>query len=89
MIDIEKLAWIAKVKLDEKEKEELKKEIEKILEAFKKIQEVDTSDVEFESISLSNQMFRDDSEPEKFDENKIIQNFPKKEGKKLEVPRFL
>ncbi len=89
MIDIEKLAWIAKIRLDEKEKEELKKEVEKILEAFKKIQEVDTSDVEFESISLSNTWFREDSEPEKFDENKIIQSFPKKEGKKLEVPRFL
>ena len=48
---------------------------QKILEAFKKIQEVDTSDVEFEPISLSNTWFREDSEPEKFDENKIIQNY--------------
>ena len=88
MVDIEKLMWVAKIKLDEKEKEELKKEIEKILEVFKKIQEVDASDIEFESISLSNTWFRKDTKPEKFYEGKIIQNFPKKENKKLEVPRF-
>ncbi|HIP90415.1 MAG TPA: Asp-tRNA(Asn)/Glu-tRNA(Gln) amidotransferase subunit GatC [Candidatus Nanopusillus sp.] len=88
-MDIEKLAWIAKMKLDEKEKKELKKEIEKILETFKKIQEVDTSDIVFETISLSNTWFRYDTEPKKFDEEKIIQNFPKRENKKLEVPRLL
>ena len=88
-MDIEKLSWIAKIKLDEKEKEELKREIEKILEAFKKIQDIDTTDVTYEHVSLSDTRFREDTEPKKFDEEKIIQNFPKEEDKKLEVPRLL
>jgi len=89
MIDLYRLSWIAKISLSENEKKELEKEIQDILNNFKKIQELNVQQEEFESISLSNQSYRDDSEPERFDEHIIIENFPKKEGKKLEVPRLL
>jgi len=89
MIDLDRLSWISKICLNENEEKELEKEIQEILKNFEKIQEVDVQEEEFESISLSNQFYRNDSEPEKFDEHAIIENFPKKEGKKLEVPRLL
>jgi aspartyl-tRNA(Asn)/glutamyl-tRNA(Gln) amidotransferase subunit C len=86
---IDKLAWIAKIELTEEEKHKLEKEIQEILKAFEKISEVDTSDVEFDVISRSKEEFREEKEPEKFDSEEIIKNFPKREAKRLSVPRFL
>jgi len=88
-IDIEHIAEIAKIELKEEEKEYYKNEILKILENFEKIKEVEVEEADYESISCSKDFFRNEIKSEKFESNLIIENFPKKEGKKLEVPRLL
>ena len=88
-INIEHIAEIAKIELKEEEKEYYKNEILKILENFEKIKEVDVEEADYESISFSKNFFRDEKNTEKFESDLIIKNFPKKEGKKLEVPRML
>lgn len=89
MIDINKVAWLAKIRLDEVEKEELFKDISKILEFFKKIQEVDISGESCKSEDFTEKCFRNEEEIETFEREKILNNFPKKEQDLLEVPKTL
>lgn len=89
MIDIERISWIAKIKLSEEEKQELKEDIKKILEMFKKIQEIEMEESEIENISSSTTSFREESFTEEFNFEEILKNFPKKEDKLLEVPKLL
>lgn len=89
MIDIERISWLARIKLDEKEKEELSKDISKILELFKKIQQVEIVDENLKKENFIEKFFREEQTPEYFDKNLIIQNFPKKEEDLLEVPKIL
>lgn len=44
--EVEKIASLARIKLDDKEKESLKKDLSSILDYVKKLDEADTSDVE-------------------------------------------
>ena len=86
---IDRLAWIAKIDLNEDEKKRLEKEIQEILKVFEKISEVDTEDVEYTLVTRSRQEFREETLPTKENTEDIIKNFPDKEDKKLKVPRFL
>jgi aspartyl/glutamyl-tRNA(Asn/Gln) amidotransferase C subunit len=88
-INIEHIAEIAKIELKKEEKEYYKNEILKILENFEKIKEVDVEESDYEYISHSKDFFRNEKNTEKFENDLIIKNFPKKEGKKLEVPGLL
>ncbi|MEM0476528.1 MAG: Asp-tRNA(Asn)/Glu-tRNA(Gln) amidotransferase subunit GatC [Candidatus Aenigmatarchaeota archaeon] len=89
MIEIEKIAWLARIKLEEKEKEELFKDISKILEMFKKIQEVKIEEKDIDSDEIFDFSFREESVAETFDNEKILKNFPKRDENLLEVPKTL
>ncbi|MEM0371695.1 MAG: Asp-tRNA(Asn)/Glu-tRNA(Gln) amidotransferase subunit GatC [Candidatus Aenigmatarchaeota archaeon] len=89
MIEIEKIAWLARIKLEEKEKEELFKDISKILEMFKKIQEVKIEEKDIDSDEIFDFSFREETIAETFDNEKILKNFPKRDENLLEVPKTL
>ncbi|MEM0243200.1 MAG: Asp-tRNA(Asn)/Glu-tRNA(Gln) amidotransferase subunit GatC [Candidatus Aenigmatarchaeota archaeon] len=89
MIEIEKIAWLARIKLEEKEKEELFKDISKILEMFKKIQEVKIEEKDIDSDEIFDFFFRGETIAETFDNEKILKNFPKRDENLLEVPKTL
>ncbi|MEM5831263.1 MAG: Asp-tRNA(Asn)/Glu-tRNA(Gln) amidotransferase subunit GatC, partial [Candidatus Aenigmatarchaeota archaeon] len=84
MIEIEKIAWLARIKLEEKEKEELFKDISKILEMFKKIQEVKIEEKDIDSDEIFDFSFREETIAETFDNEKILKNFPKRDENLLE-----
>ncbi|MEM3366169.1 MAG: Asp-tRNA(Asn)/Glu-tRNA(Gln) amidotransferase subunit GatC [Candidatus Methanomethyliaceae archaeon] len=58
----ERLAWLSKIELKEKEKEEITHQLNRILEAFKTLDELDLSKVEptFHVVEMVN-VFREDN----------------------------
>jgi len=83
-MEIEKLCWIAKIKLSEEEKREIEKDFEEILRNFEVIMEIG-EEVEEERRNIELR----EGKVEKFDSEEIIKNFPSREKKLLRVPRFL
>ena len=65
MIDINRVAKIARLELSEEEKEEYSKDLNEILEAFEIIKDVDTEGVEPAYIPIDvEDVFREDEEQE-------------------------
>lgn len=58
----ERLAWLSKIELKEKEKEEITHQLNRILEAFKTLDELDLSGVEptFHVVEMVNVFRKDD-----------------------------
>lgn len=81
MIDIEKIAWLAKIKLSEDEKKELLNDIYNILDLFKKIQQVEIIVENFECKECFDKNFREEKNTEVFDSGEIIKKFSKKRRK--------
>jgi len=86
---IENLINLAKLEI--KEKEKLSEELNKIIEYVKKIQVLDLKDIE--PLISSGLWFNDFREDEVFLDEKIreriLENFPAKEGRYLKVPKVL
>jgi aspartyl-tRNA(Asn)/glutamyl-tRNA(Gln) amidotransferase subunit C len=84
---IEHLAKLARVELDEGEKEKLLKDLGNILEHFKELEELDTTNVVpmTGGTDLKN-VFRDDTERENTDRGAGVEAFPKSKDGFLEVP---
>jgi len=81
------LAELARIELNEREENKLLKDLQKILDYFKELQEVDTADVPAMTggTELKN-TFREDTPPASFIPGKGTANFPEEEDGYLKVP---
>jgi aspartyl-tRNA(Asn)/glutamyl-tRNA(Gln) amidotransferase subunit C len=79
---VEHMAWLAKIKLSESEKSLFSKQLSKILDYFKQIDEVDTSEVEptYHSIDVINMVRNDIVEPSLSKKQTLANASKKKEG---------
>lgn len=86
-IDVERVARIARLDLTAHEKEKLEKQLNDILEAFSKINEINIDGIEpsFHPIKMENVMRDDDSESFEWDP---FSNTKNKEGKYFKGPKI-
>ncbi len=94
MIDKEKVKQIAKLarlRLSEKEIEQMQKELSLILEHFEKLKEVDTLKTKpmFYPVELKNVVREDEPKKEKVEVAKIIELFPDKRNGFLKVKKVI
>jgi aspartyl-tRNA(Asn)/glutamyl-tRNA(Gln) amidotransferase subunit C len=84
---LEHLAKLARLKLDPKEEEKLTQDLAKILDHFKELEGLDTSNVAPMSggTQLKN-VFREDEERENTNRGAGIEQFPEKQDGFLRVP---
>ncbi len=89
--EIEKIASLARLRVKKEEFENLKKDFLKILEFVEKLKEVkieEKTDLSFFKLSEN---FRKDEEeaPDWFDFEKLLSQFPQKEGRFLKTKKIL
>lgn len=85
--DLEHLAKLARVELDPEEEEKLLKDLGNILDHFKELQALDTTNVVpmTGGTELKN-VFRDDTEPVSTNRGAGVEAFPEKKDGYLKVP---
>jgi len=88
--EVEHTAWLAHIELSEKEKTLFTEQFNDILDYFKKIDEVNTGDVEptYHVLDLMNVYREDEAEPSLATEE-ALKNAPKKEKQFLKAPRIV
>jgi len=88
--EIEHLAWLARIELTEEEKELFAKQLNQILEYFRKIDEVDTEGVPptHHVLDLVN-VFREDEVTPSLPVEEALKNAPKKEKLFIKAPKIL
>ncbi|MEM3028068.1 MAG: Asp-tRNA(Asn)/Glu-tRNA(Gln) amidotransferase subunit GatC [Candidatus Bathyarchaeia archaeon] len=86
--EVKHLAWLARIKLSNKEIDAFAEQLSQILEYFRKIDEVDTEGVEptYHVLDLTN-VFRKD-EPRTFPAEEVLRNVPEKRGGYVKAPRM-
>jgi len=86
--DIEKLAELSRIELTKREEKNLLGDLEKILEHFEELKQVDTSSVSpMTGGTLSKNIFREDESDEaRLPREKAVEAFPEKEKGFLKVP---
>ncbi|MHA1264450.1 MAG: Asp-tRNA(Asn)/Glu-tRNA(Gln) amidotransferase subunit GatC [Candidatus Helarchaeota archaeon] len=86
---VEHIAWLARIKLSEKEKDEFTLLFNDILEYFREIDEVDTTDVTytFHGVELQN-VFREDIVRPSLSIDAIFKNTPKRKDNFIQAPRM-
>ncbi len=86
---VEHIAWLARIKVTEDEKDKFTTLFNDILEYFREIDAVDTSDVEttFHTIELKN-VLREDVVRPSLSQKDAFQNVPKKEKNFVKAPRM-
>jgi len=86
--EVEHIAELAKVTLKDSEKELFREQLERILEYFKKIDELDLEGVEPTTHVLDiHNVFREDVVRESLPPEEVLANAPRKEGKYFKAPR--
>lgn len=88
--DVEYVAGLAQLDLDEEAKERLVGELGAILEHMDKLNELDTSQVEpmMHALERTN-VFREDAVQPSLDRDEALKNAPKTDGEYFLVPRIL
>lgn len=86
---VEHMAWLAKIKLSESEKSLFTKQLSKIVDYFRQIDEVDTSEVQptYHSIDVINVVRNDIVEPS-LPRKQALANASKKKEGYLKAPRI-
>ena len=86
---VEHVAWLARIKLTEDEKDKFTSLFNDILEYFRKIDEVDTTGVEttFHGVELKN-VLREDKVRPSLSAKEALKNAPKTEKKFIKAPRM-
>ncbi|MHA1650268.1 MAG: Asp-tRNA(Asn)/Glu-tRNA(Gln) amidotransferase subunit GatC [Candidatus Helarchaeota archaeon] len=87
---VEHIAWLARIKLTEEEKENYTKLFNDILDYFRKIDEVDTSNIDytFHGVDIKN-VFRDDTIRPSLPKEDIFKNVPKRKDNFVKAPRMV
>jgi aspartyl-tRNA(Asn)/glutamyl-tRNA(Gln) amidotransferase subunit C len=88
--EVEHIAWLAHIELSEKEKTLFTEQFNDILDYFKKIDKVDTEDVQptYHVLDLMN-VYREDEAAASLPTKEAPKNAPKKEKKFLKAPRII
>jgi aspartyl-tRNA(Asn)/glutamyl-tRNA(Gln) amidotransferase subunit C len=88
--DVEHIAKLAKLKFDDKQKEKLQGELNKVLEYIDKLNELDLSNVEpLESINDAENVFREDEAKHGVTKEEALKNAPDKTDNFFKVPKVL
>jgi aspartyl-tRNA(Asn)/glutamyl-tRNA(Gln) amidotransferase subunit C len=87
---VEHVAWLAKIELTEDEKMAFTKQLNEILNYFKKIDEVDTSNIAptFHVLDLVN-VLREDKVESSLSTEDALKNAPQKEDSFIKAPKIL
>lgn len=87
---VEHVAWLAHIELTEKEKIIFTEQFNDILEYFRKIDKVDTEDVQptHHVLDLVN-VYREDEETSSLSIEEALKNAPRKEKQFLKAPRIV
>lgn len=87
---VDKLADLAKLEFDEKGKEEIIKDLNRILELIEKLNEIDTSDVE-PLIYMNSEVnvLREDKVKQEISQHDALKNAPKKDSDYFKVPKVI
>ena len=88
--EIEQLAFLARLRLTEEEAETLSEQVNKLLETFEKLQELDTEDIEPTShvIPMQN-VFRPDEPRPSLPREEILAGAPEATDTTFVVPRIV
>jgi len=88
--EVEHIAWLAHIELSGKEKTLFTEQFNDILDYFKKIDEVDTEDVQpiYHVLDLMN-VYREDEVAPSLPTEEALKNAPKKEKQFLKAPRIV
>ena len=88
--EIENIANLARLNLNENEKEKLKGQVNQILEYVKKLNELNTDDIEplSHTLELTN-VFRKDEVQESLSQHKALLNAPVKSDQFFRVPKVI
>lgn len=84
------IAKLAKLKLTEEEVRLFQKQLGEILEYFRKLEEVDTNNVEpLKHVIATQNVFREDEPGESISPEEALQNAPKRRDDYFEVPKVI
>lgn len=86
--DVENLAKLARIELNEEEKRELLSDMDSILKYVKQIEEVKVEDAKIEP-GLTNVWREDEREPREFSRELILGQFPEAQDGFLKVKKIL
>lgn len=87
---IDHLADLAKLKFDDQEKENIKNDMEKILDFVNKIEELDTGDVEpLIHVNTDINVLREDNVVESITQKEALENAPNKDSDYFKIPTVL
>ena len=88
--DVEKVAVLARLKLNEQEIEEMTSQLNEILEYFEKLQELDTEGVEpLSHVLPMKNVYREDRVKPSLSQEEILMNAPEKGHGHFKVPRII
>jgi aspartyl-tRNA(Asn)/glutamyl-tRNA(Gln) amidotransferase subunit C len=87
---IERLAELSRLEFDPAEKEEIKKDLEKILSFMEKLNELDTDNVEpMIYVSEMQNVFREDVVRDTLPKEDVLKNAPLKDSDYIKVPKVI
>ena len=88
--EVEHTAWLAHIELSDKEKALFTEQFNDILDYFKKIDKVDTENVQptYHVLELMN-VYREDEATPSMTKGEALKNAPKKEKEFLKAPRIV
>jgi len=87
---VDRIAALAYLKFEDEEKEQIRKDLEKILGFVQKLNELDTSDVEpLIYLSDSTRVLREDTRPEQISRQEGLLNAPETDGEYFLVPKVI
>ncbi|NMB97893.1 MAG: Asp-tRNA(Asn)/Glu-tRNA(Gln) amidotransferase subunit GatC [Clostridiaceae bacterium] len=85
---MENLSNLARLKIEEKDVEQIAYDIDKIIQYIDKLSELDTSQIEpMEYLNLSSNVMREDEVKESYDRDRILACVPGKNKEYIIVPR--
>ncbi len=88
--EVDQIAWLARIELSEREKARFTKQFNRILEYFKKIDEVDTDKIPptYHVLDLVN-VYRGDKVTPSLPPKEVLKNAPKKEKRFFKAPKIV
>ena len=87
---IDKLAALSKLEFDDTAKDEMKKNLDKILKMVSKIDELDLKDIEpLKYMTDENNILREDIAASTLSKDQILLNAPQKDSDYIKVPKVL
>jgi aspartyl-tRNA(Asn)/glutamyl-tRNA(Gln) amidotransferase subunit C len=88
--EVEHIAWLARIELSEREKASFTEQFNRILEYFKKIDEVDTDKIPptYHVLDLVN-VYRRDEVTSSLPPKEVLKNAPKKEKRFFKAPKIV